>query len=390
MFINRCGTMVLPFLTIYLTSEFGWSEAVAGQMISVYGLGSICGAYLGGRLADKVGAIRLQTICMFLTVPAFLVLPLCTRLATKSTALFCLSVIADAVRPANATAIAKLTDAKVRTRAFALQRLAANLGFSFGPAIGGLLAKISFTLLFVADAATTLLAASMLLWSFRFKRIEKRATTYQDSTLRASPLRDRQFVYFLLLTLATTVVFIQFLSTYPLYLRDHYQLDEPRIGAMFAVNTAVIVLFEMVLIDAIRNWPLLRTISLGSFLACVGFGILPLGSSIAFCVFAMLVLTAGEMLSMPLSVGYVAERSPPGREGPYMGWYTVTHSAAFVLGPALGALIYGWDRDAVWLASLNVSAAVLIGFLALSEYARGGTTGARDRSAIPQGALGET
>lgn len=368
LFVNRCGTMVLPFLTIYLTSEFAWTEVAAGQMISVYGLGAICGAYLGGRLSEPVGAIRLQTACMFLAAPAMLAIPLWSDRWSIGISLFCLSLIAEAVRPANAAAIAKFTDGQSRTRAFALQRLAANLGFSFGPAIGGVLAQRSFTLLFVADAASTAAAAALLLWCFRFKRVEKRATAYQQSSLRPSPLRDRGFVYFLLLTLVTMMVFIQFLATYPLYLRDHFKFGEPQIGAMFAVNTAVIVAFEMVLIDSVKHWPLLKTIGWGSFLACLGFGILPFGTTSAFCVLAMLITTSGEMLSMPLSTGWTVKRSPPGQEGAYLGWYGVTHSLAFVLGPALGAVVYQWHREALWIAALESSTLVLIGFLALSRY----------------------
>ena len=75
-FVNRCGTMVLPFLALYLTSRLSMSEVSAGRIISTHGLGAICSAYLGGRLTEPVGAIRLQTFCLFLCVPCILVLPL--------------------------------------------------------------------------------------------------------------------------------------------------------------------------------------------------------------------------------------------------------------------------------------------------------------------------
>ncbi|MGI9456626.1 MAG: MFS transporter, partial [Aeoliella sp.] len=215
------------------------------------------------------------------------------------------------------------------------------------------------------DALTTLVAAGVLLGYFRMRRLSGEANGNGARSLRASPLRDREFVAVLVLLLASTIVFFQFLSTYPLYLRDHYGLDEIRIGLLFAVNTVVIVLFEMLLIDYVKRWPLLRTIGWGSFLSCAGFGLLAFGSTMGYAIFAMLVLTIGEMLSMPLTTGYVANRAPVGSEARYMGWLAMTISLAFVLGPAIGASVYAVDRDAVWIACLLIGFAVLVGFYLL-------------------------
>jgi MFS family permease len=120
----------------------------------------------------------------------------------------------------------------------------------------------------------------------------------------------------------------------------------------------------------------MRTIAWGTFLYCVGFGILPFGASAFYAVFAMGVVTIGEMLSFPLSSAFVANRSGPGREGIYMGWYMVTHALAWVLGPGIGAAIYQHNRDALWLAALGVAVAVLVGFMALARRVGGQTCGA--------------
>ena len=367
LFVNRSGTMVIPFLTLYLTSELGMSESAAGRMISVYGVGAICGAYLSGRFTERIGAIRLQTVCMFLAAPGYLLVGAWSTWPAIAASLFALSIVNEAVRPANATALTKLTTAENRTRAFSLQRLAANLGFSFGPVIGGMLATFNFSLLFVVDALTTLAAAAALLAFFRMRRLEAPAAQSTQPTLATSPLRDRTFVAFLGLTLLSMMVFMQFSSTYPLYLRDHFGMNEPQIGLMFAVNTSIIVVFEMLLIDVVKHWPLMRTIAWGSFLSCVGFGILPFGSSGGYAVLAMTVVTVGEMLSFPLSSAFVANRSGPGREGIYLGWYVAVHSLAWVLGPGIGAVIYEIDRDALWLTAFAAAAAVLLGFQVLAR-----------------------
>jgi len=366
LFVNRSGAMVLPFLTLYLTSQLDLGEVAAGRMISVYGLGAVAGAYLGGRLAERWGAFRVQTGCMYLSVPLFLLLPLWSSALGMGVSLLALAVASEAVRPANATAIARVTTTENRTRAFALQRLAANLGFSFGPAVGGVLATIHFGLLFIVDALTTFLAASALLYFFRMRKAENPTAPQPSATSQASPLKDRDFVLFLALVLATHIVFMQFLVTYPLYLRDHFELTKTQIGLLFAVNTSIIVLIEMVLIDYVRRWPLLQLIGWGNCLACLGFGMLPFGTSGAYSILAMLVVTVGEMLSFPNSPAFVAQRSPAGCEGRYMGWFAVTHSIAWIVAPLFGATLYGYSREAMWYCGLGIGVTVLIGFQVLA------------------------
>jgi predicted MFS family arabinose efflux permease len=368
LFVNRSGAMVMTFMTLYLTSQLDMSEAAAGRMISVYGLGAVCGAFMGGRLSQAFGAVRVQTVCLLLAVPGYLLLPLWESWPPLAASLFFLSLFSEAVRPANAVAISNFTTPQNRTRAFALNRLAANLGFSFGPVIGGFLATIHYGLLFVVDAATTLLAALLLLRFFRGRLIENANVAADEDVIRVSPLKDGPFVVFLLLMLASVSFFCQFGSTYPLYLRDHYQLSKPLIGLMFAVNTTVIVALEMLLIDAIKGWPLLRTIGLGCFVFCLGFAMLPFGSTGAYCVAAMLVVTLGEMLSFTFSSTYAANRSTPGNEGAYLGWYMLTFAVATVLGPTIGSAIYQVNRDALWLCGLAVGAVVLVGFQALDLW----------------------
>lgn len=366
-FVNRCGTMVLPFLTLYLTKIHKMEQASAARMISVYGSGAICGSYFGGWATTRWGAIRVQTSCLLLSVPCFLVLPYLNGWLAISTGLFVLAFFSEAVRPANNAAITQLAAPENRTRAFALQRLAANLGFSFGPAIGGLLAAVSFHWLFVVDALTTLAGALVLLAYFRW-RADHSIDLEKQKVRDPRPIwADYGFVAFLGLMLATSIVFFQFASTYPLYLSDHYQLSERGIGLIFAVNTLVIVAFEMVLVDACKRWSLLRVLTWGCFFSCLGFGILPFGDSFAYCIFSMLIITLGEMLSLPLAAGFVAGRSPEGREGAYMGWYSVVLAMAWVVGPFAGAFLYGIHRDGVWYAGLGIAILVLVGFRILER-----------------------
>ena len=168
--INRCGSMVLAFLTLYLTQRLGFTILEAGAIFSVYGLGSMAGVYLGGRLVQPLGAVRVQMLGLILSVPVYFLMPTLTSWTSIATGMFFLSMVVSCVRPANGVAIAQFSDPSLQTRAFGLQRMAGNLGFSIGPAIGGVLAEIDFVWLFIVDGISTGVGGLFLLWFFGFGR----------------------------------------------------------------------------------------------------------------------------------------------------------------------------------------------------------------------------
>lgn len=373
LFINRFGTMVLPFLTLYLTKSLGFSNATAGFVVSIYGIGSVIGAYVGGRLTKPVGAIRLQVILLLMSVPIFVVIPFCTTFLSLAISVFLLSIFSEGVRPANATAITEYSSPELRTRSFALNRMALNLGISFGPAIGGLLIEFGFFWIFVADALTTACCAFALLYFFGFRTKSKFDSQATDSTAtnessnNNSPARDVNYLIYLFLTFACALVFFQFFTTYPLYLNEHYGLSEFRIGLIYAVNTIMIVFLEMLLVQRAKDWNLVLCVAWGCFLTCLGFGILPFSTAVWFCVLSAIILTIGEMLASPMSSSWVSQRSENRDTGSYMGWYTMSYSIAFIIGPAVGGLIYQSNKNMVFYLSMLVGILVLFGFLTLNK-----------------------
>ena len=160
-FINRCGTMVIPFLTVYLTDR-GYSLAQAGYIMAAFGAGSILGGYIGGRMTDRFGFFYVQVISLLLNGIMFIVLGYMETLWQIGICIFVLSSLGESFRPANSAAIAAYSDDANRTRSYSLNRLAINLGFGIGPAVGGLLASKSYMLLFWADGITCMVASLVL------------------------------------------------------------------------------------------------------------------------------------------------------------------------------------------------------------------------------------
>jgi MFS family permease len=364
--VNRAGSMVLPFLSLYLISVRGFTAIEAGQILSLYGVGSILGSLVGGWLSDRLGPRRAQQVSLSLSGVGFLVLGHLESRAAISFGILVTSTIVDSFRPASMSLIAERAPEKLRMRAFALLRLALNLGIGIAPAVGGLLALYSYQLLFAVDALTCWAAAALLSLPLLARGTPK-AGTYTERQLAAplSPLRDRPFLGLLLAVVVLAASLFQFFSTFPLHLRETIGLRENAIGLIFALNPLLIVLFEMVLIRAVEKVDNFRLVALGSFLLCVGFGLLPLGKSVAFICFTVVIWTVGEMLCLPVINSIVAERAPASSRGRYMGAYTMAFSLGLVFAPSLGMYLweaYGWQTVwfAIGLAGIPLAGGVLL------------------------------
>jgi predicted MFS family arabinose efflux permease len=365
--INSSGSMVIFFLVLYLTRKLGFSPARAGQALSLYGFGALGGAYLGGWLADRIGSITVQKLSLAVCGVLLIVLGQVRSAAGILPVLFGFALSAGMLYPANATSMARIVPPNLQVKGFALNRLANNLGATIGPAIGGVLALRDYRLLFWADGLTSLAAAAVfaLLWKGSGRETSDAASIpaavpaaddAAPSVKPLSPWRDRPFLLLVLLFLVWSTVFIQVLTTFPLYIRNIYGLAENRIGQLFAVNTLMIVFLEMILMEKIRKFPLSRMINLSFILLGVGLGLMPLGRGFAYAAFTVAIWTFGEMLSMPLVGALIAGRANDATRGRYMGMFSFAFGLAFIIAPAAGTAVYGrFGGDAVWVACAAIS-----------------------------------
>lgn len=367
--VHRSGTMVIPFLTLYLTGPVGMSAERAGLAFGVFGLGSLLGTWLGGWLSDRLGSLPVQTASLVAAGAGFFVLGRLRGEVAIFLGLLAVAVLSDVFRPANAAAFAERTGAAERSRAFALRRLAINLGMTVGPAVGGFLAAVDYGWLFLADGATCVAAALLLLVFFgRAAALSPQLSEARGPAPAASPLRDRVFVLFLLGFGLLSAVFVQFLAAFPLALRDGYGMVEQQIGLVFAVNTVLIVLFEMVLTDRLSAAAPLRVVAWGGLAVGLGFGLVPFGDGLPFAVLVIAVVTLGEMLALPQAESWTATRAGQGAQGRYLALFGVAFAAALTAGPAAGTWIYGRLGPPVLWAACAVAGVVLwLGFSALAR-----------------------
>ena len=376
LFVNRAGTMVLPFLSLYLVRELGYETAAAGAVLFAFGLGSIAGSYLGGAISGRAGTVRVQILSLVLAGASFLALVPLRSVAAMAVGVFVAGGVSDAYRPACMTAVIEASPPELRARALGLVRLAANAGMAIGPAAGGLLAAIDYRWIFVGEAATCWLAAAWLWRSLRGRELVAPETGDAAAERGPSPWTDGPFLALVALVFLVALVLFQLFSTFPLYLTSEYGLDERQVGLVFALNAGLIVVFEMLLIKYMERRDPTLVVGCGMFLMCAGFGLLPFGRGLAYAALTVVVWTVGEMLALPFSNALVAQRAGAGRAGEAMGIYVSMFSVAVVVAPPLGLwVLERFGGDVLWTAAglIGVPAWLLTAALApaLRRPARG-------------------
>jgi MFS family permease len=358
--VNRCGTMVLPFLVLYLTRVLAISVSHAALALTVYGIGALLTMPIAGRLTDRLGALFVMRCSLLLSGFVLFLFPLAHHFGGILAITFVFAILNESVRPPSLALVSDLVEPEQRKQAFALSRLAVNLGMSLGPAIGGILAVYSFRFLFFADGATSILAGLVLIFAWPGTRRTKATEPQWDDpedlgreieaegpALLAAPhpaadlraFRNRRMLYFLAALIPTQLVFFQLTSTLPVFLVRYLRLPESFYGTVFTLNTLMIVALEVPLNNATAHWSHRRSLTLGALLYAIGFGSFALASGPAGVFAAVAVWTFGEMILMPGSAAYAAEIAPAGRRGEYMGLYTMSFSFAFSVGPWLGAML---------------------------------------------------
>ena len=371
MLINRSGTMVVPFLTLYLIS-MGYSVSNAGFVFAFFGLGAFSGAFVGGKLTDKIGFYPVQIITLLGGGVMFFVLS-----GMKTYGLICLftyllAFINEAFRPANSTAIAFYSKQENRTRSYALNRLAINLGWAIGSALGGVLANINFDLLFYVDGVTNIVAG-ILIWVFlKPVKFKSAAEKHFETERSLSPYRDKTYLLFILLTVFFASCFFQIFTNLSPFFFNELHFSKPLIGFLLSVNGIIIAIVEMVLIYKLEGRRTnLDYIFIGMLMVGIAFLMLNIPGMGPLLALGMIVMvTFGEIFAMPFMNSFWISRTRPENRGQYAALYTMAWSAAQTLGPLGGSQLVGhFGFKWLWFSvgALCVTVALLIKRLKKNE-----------------------
>ncbi len=329
-------------MTLYLTSEeMGYSVKQAGVVFGLFGAGAFFGAWFGGKLTDKIGFYTVQMITLAGGGLLFMALGQMKTYPLICAFTFLLSFVNEAFRPANTTAIAFYSKEENRTRSYALNRLAINLGWALGSGLGGFIAHINYELLFWIDGFTNIFAAVLIGLLLKPAKVVKPANTSLDDPLIRSAFKDKTYLVFALITMLFASCFFQIFTNLPVYFKREMHLSEPFIGMLMAINGILIALLEMVMVYKLEpRGKSLFYIALGVFIIGISFITLTIpGGSAAIAFLMIFMITFGEILSMPFMNSYWIARTQPSNRGQYAALYTMSWSAAQTLGPMGGAIL---------------------------------------------------
>ena len=356
--------MVIPFLSLYLTKDLEFTLESVGLIMTFFGLGSLVGSWIGGRLTDSFGYYKVMLVSLLLTGIFFVSIQYLKVFWQICAGIFVLMMVADSFRPAAFVAMSAYSKAENKTRSVTLIRLAINLGFSAGPAIGGIIiATMGYSGLFWVDGVTCILAAGLLLLLLNPKK-----TKEYDEVVNESPksvYTDIPYWIFFAAMVLCGFIFVQYFSTIPIYYNDVHSLSEHQIGLLLGMNGLIIFLLEMPLIRflELKTSSKISNMILGFLLVTSSFLVLNLTSWVGILVIGMLLMTIGEMIIFPFSNAWGLERAKRGRQGEYMALYSISFSISHIFAHNSGMLsISNFGYELSWYGATAIG---LIGILLL-------------------------
>ncbi|MDI9258391.1 MDR family MFS transporter [Flavobacterium sedimenticola] len=352
-FINRAGTMVLPFLSKYLKEDLGFSNGQIGSVLACFGIGSLVGSWLGGKLSDKIGFYKIMIFSLLATGVLMFFLQFIHSFIGLCIGMFLMMSIADMFRPAMFVSLGAYAKPENRTRALTLVRLAINLGFAAGPALGGLIIMgIGYNGLFWIDGATCIVAI-LIFW---IKVKEKKKTAFRDKehpgeVLTHSVFKDKPFLLFMFTCLVTGILFFQVFTTIPLYHKDQFNLTELQTGLLLTMNGLLIFFLEMPIVSYVERNHIdkIKVVALGCFMMAISLFLMLINTWAGILIIMMLFMTFGEMFAFPFSNSVSLSRAPKGHEGRYMAIYTMSYGLAHILSAEIGMHVINLGYQTNWL-----------------------------------------
>jgi MFS family permease len=344
--VNRFGSFVFVFLTFYLTSQ-GYSAPQAGFAVGMYGVGAIGASLVGGWLADHLGRRNSIVVSMVLSAIVMMVFSQAEGYALLVVLSGLAGFCAEMYRPAASALIADITTPAQRVTAFAVYRLAINLGFAIGPAVGGFVAHKSFLYLFVGDAVTSVIYAVIAIAMIPNRVVEHHTDPGGRNAARVI-LHDTRYLLYLGATLMGSLVFMQHVSGSPLQIKE-YGYSSGTFGLLLSLNGAIICLTELPLTTYIRKYPARKVMAVGFVIFGAGFVMTGFVSAVWLLAMSAVLWTIGEMLYFPLAATHVANVSPPHMRGRYQGAWGIAWGAGAVLGPILGTKVFEWNARMLWV-----------------------------------------
>lgn len=371
--VNRSGTVVIIFLSIYLTGELGFSKSQAGIVIGSFGVGSLLGAWLGGWLTDKIGYYKVMFLSMFAVGFFFFGMAYVREFYTFCAFVITTAAVGDMYGPASSASIAAYSKKENNSRALSLIRLAINLGFAVGSsAVGFIAGAYGYYWLFMIDGITCILAAFIFILVMKNKPevIKKEKSTSGDNKKIQSPYTDIWFLAFMLCLALCSIPFFQLFTAYPVFVKEELFFSEFEYGAIMAFNGLLLFLCEMPIVHVLtKKNKEMPSLAIGALLIAISFFVFNIfGFHTWVAIIAMILIVFGEILNFPFSTAVALSRSHVSNRGRYMGVFSMTFSFCFIFAPWMGMKIVElYNYETLWFIMGLLSIIATLGLFYLGK-----------------------
>ena len=374
-FIDRLGgALLFPFFTLYVTARYGVTMTTVGLIFGLFSISSVVGSGIGGALADRLGRKKMLMFGLVSSATITLLMGLAPTLSLFLVAAMATGLFADAGGPAQQAMVADLLPEGKRAEGYGLQRVVSNLAVVLGPAIGGMLATRSYLSLFIIDAIASTITALIVMRFLDESMPDRTEAEVHESiwqTFRGYgvALRDKVMVVFLIASILTVLAYMQMNTTLSVYLRDYHGIPPQGFGWLLSMNAAIVVLFQFWVTRQLRGRPRFLMMTLGVLLYAIGFGMYGLVGSYPMFMVAMVIITIGEMIAVPMSQAIVARLSPEDMRGRYMAVYGLSWILPTALGTLLaGLVIDNFNPNWVWYGASFVCLLAAAIYLGMSRW----------------------
>jgi MFS family permease len=368
-FIDRLGSFLLfPFFALYITDHFGVGMTQVGFLFMVFSAGSIIGSGIGGALADKYGRRAMLLLGLVASGTGSIAMGLINDLNIFFIIASILGVLGDIGGPARQAMVADLLPKEKQAEGFGLLRVAVNLSATIGPILGGFLATQSYLFLFIADAVGSLITAMIVYFVIPETKPQVKDNKPEESVIKTivgykEVLKDRVYILFLSVSAITVLVYMQLNSTLSVFLNKFHGFPIESFGFLLSLNALMVVIFQFWITKKISKYDPMKMMIVGTLFYMIGFGMYGFISAPFLFYIAMVILTIGEMIVIPVSLGAAASFAPEDKRGRYMAVFGFHWSIPNLFGVlAAGLVMDHLGPNWVWYLAGILCMMAIVGF----------------------------
>ncbi len=366
-----------PYISIYLYQVRGLPMSLIGSMLTTAYVSGVIGRIVGGILISRIGRKKVLVGTFYIRTLLFLFISLVVWKNLHPflfvPALMLNSFFFNIFMTTVDTIIADVTDPSNRNLAYSTNRVGINLGWAAGPAIGGFLAEISYALLFLITALTTLTAG--IINHLFIRETGRKDTMRQErkSLNLMQVLKDRRFMIFVVMTLTLYVSMSQIISTLSVYATSYVGIAKSQLGIAYTINGLLVVFFQIPVSLLVIRMDELKALISGLILYSLAYFSIGFAKNMLYIIGAIIVITFSEMLSVPTTQSLVSKMAPKDKIPSYMGVFGLFQGLGWAIGPLVGGVImdaFAPNGPAIWTAISLIPLTGAIGFFIYSRFAK--------------------